>query len=86
LEKMAPLLPESLVAPIFDFLVNRQALGDRHGEVRRMMLNAGIAIVDTHGGEVIAELMKTFEDYLGKTSPSSESEDYIKEAVVIVSL
>jgi hypothetical protein len=31
-------------------------------------------------------LMKTFEDYLGKTSPSSESEDYIKEAVVIVSL
>ena len=28
--------------------------------------------------------MQMFEDYLGKSGPSSESADYIKEAVVIV--
>jgi hypothetical protein len=31
-------------------------------------------------------LMKMFEDYLGRSGPSSETADYIKEAVVIVGL
>lgn len=84
LEKMAPLLTDSLIVPIFDFLVVKEALGDRHGEVRRTMLNAGIAIIDAHGGKVVAELMKMFEGYLAKGGESTETADYIKEAVVIV--
>jgi hypothetical protein len=83
LQKMAPLLPIGLIEPIFAFLINEQALGDRHGAVRRGMLDAGIAIIDLHGGKCIASLMKTFEDYLGGPS---EGEDYVKEAVVIVSV
>ena len=85
LEKMAPLIPQSLVAPIFGFLISREALGDRKPEVRKAMLNAAIAIVDLHGGEAVTSLMKMYEDYLGKSGPSSETADYIKEAVVIVS-
>ena len=85
LGKMAPHLPQSLVAPIFSFLIEREALGDRHAVVRKAMLNTAIAVVDLHGGEAVTSLMKMFEDYLGKGGPSSETADYIKEAVVIVS-
>ncbi len=85
LEKMGPLLPQALVAPVVDFLVAREALGDRNASVRKAMLNAGIAIVDLHGGEAVTSLMKTFEEYLGRSGPSSETADFIKEAVVIVS-
>ncbi len=85
LEHMAPLLPSSSVAPIFEFLVTREALGDRHAEVRKAMINAATAIVDLHGGQAVASLMKMFEDYLGGSAPSSETADYVKEAVVIVS-
>ncbi|KAK4684697.1 hypothetical protein P7C73_g5471, partial [Tremellales sp. Uapishka_1] len=84
LEKLAPLLQDTYVAPIFGFLVTREALGDRHAEVRRAMLNAAISIVDIHGGKAVASLMKMFEDYLTSTAPSSETADYVKEAVVIL--
>ncbi|WWD15877.1 hypothetical protein CI109_100301 [Kwoniella shandongensis] len=84
LEKLSPLLSADLIAPIFDFLINSQTLGDRHSEVRRAMLNAAIAIIDQHGGEAVTGLMKTFEDYLGNAVPSSETDDYVKEAVVIL--
>ncbi|WRT67086.1 uncharacterized protein IL334_004052 [Kwoniella shivajii] len=84
LEKLAPLLSTPLITPIFDFLINKEPLGDRHSEVRRTMLNAAIAIIDLHGGEAVAGLMKRFEDYLGTATPSSETDDYIKEAVVIL--
>ncbi|KAK8869849.1 hypothetical protein IAR55_000417 [Kwoniella newhampshirensis] len=84
LEKMAPLLSASMVAPIFDFLINKESLGDCHSEVRRAMLNAAIAIIDLHGGEAVTGLMKTFEDYLSNAAPSSETDDFVKEAVVIL--
>ncbi|WWC90100.1 uncharacterized protein L201_005033 [Kwoniella dendrophila CBS 6074] len=84
LEKLAPLLSTASISPIFEFLINNEPLGDRHSEVRRSMLNAAIAIIDLHGKEAVAGLMKRFEDYLGSATPSSETDDYIKEAVVIL--
>lgn len=86
IQKMAPQLSTAQVEPVFTFLINEQALGDRHGAVRRAMLDAGIAILDLHGGECIASLMKTLEDYLATAKSTTEAEDYIKEAVVIVRL
>ena len=85
LDKMAPLITQSMVVPIFEFLIDQEALGDRHSEVRRTMLNAAIAIIDLHGGEAVTNLMKMFEDYLAKSHPDTDTADYIKEAVVIVS-
>ncbi|WWD10197.1 hypothetical protein V865_008331 [Kwoniella europaea PYCC6329] len=84
LEKLAPLLSTTLISPIFDFLIKQEPLGDRHSEVRRTMLNAAISIIDIHGGEAVTGLMQRFEDYLGSATPSSETDDYIKEAVVIL--
>ncbi|ODO11508.1 hypothetical protein I350_00288 [Cryptococcus amylolentus CBS 6273] len=84
LEKTAPLLSTSLIAPIFDFLIKQETLGDRSEAVRSAMLSAAIKIIDLHGGDAVTSLMKTFEDHLGADLPSSETADYIKEAVVIL--
>ncbi|EIW69657.1 hypothetical protein TREMEDRAFT_73934 [Tremella mesenterica DSM 1558] len=84
LEKLSPLFPADAVVSMFEFMIARQALGDRNGQVRRAMLAASTALVDFHGGEHVADLMKMFEGTLGGQSGSSETEDYIKEAVVIL--
>lgn len=87
LNNLTPIIPQDLVVPIFEFLIVREALGDRHSAVRKGLLDAAIALIDSHGAEAVASLMKMFEDYLGKSGKStSETDDYIKEAVVIVSL
>lgn len=84
LEKMAPLLSTDMITPIFDFLIKQETLGDRHSAVRSAMLNAAIKIIDLHGGLAVTSLMKMFEDHLAANLPASETNDYIKEAVVIV--
>ena len=83
-EKLSPLIPQDAVVPIFDFFVSREALGDRHGQVRKAMLSAASALVDLHGGSHVAELMRMFETTLA-SSAKSETADFIQEAVVIVS-
>lgn len=83
LQKLASLIPDSLVQTILDFLIKREALGDRNEEVRRSMLNAAIALVEIHGAKEITGLMAMFEGHL--TAPStSQTSDYVKEAVVIL--
>lgn len=83
LEKLAPLVSDALVTPILEFLINKEALGDRHEEVRRTMLDAAVAIVEVHGKKDISGLMAMFEGHLAKPS-TSQTSDYIKEAVVIL--
>jgi len=88
LNSLAPFITQDMIVPIFDFLIVREALGDRHAEVRKNMLNAAIALIDLHGAEAVSNLMKMFEDFLGKSTKSkssSDTDDYIKEAVVIAS-
>lgn len=82
LSALAPLVKQDMIIPIFDFLIDREALGDRNGSVRRNMLNAAIALVDSHGGEAVTSLMKMFEDYLARSKSSKD--DYVQEAVIIV--
>lgn len=76
--------PEDVV-PFFAFLVQAEALGDRSPEVRRSMLEAGGAIIDTRGSAKIGELIDVFEKCLGTKSSGTEVGDHISEAVVIVS-
>ncbi|CAK9780191.1 putative regulation of translational elongation-related protein [Cutaneotrichosporon oleaginosum] len=83
LEKVAAMVPDSQVTSLLDFLIQKEALGDRHEEVRRTMLSAATALVDIHGGKDVAGLMAMFEKELAKSSKSQAS-DYIKEAVVIL--
>lgn len=83
-ELMAPSFTAENLEPFFKFLLHDEALGDRHADVRRGMLQAGTAIIDLHGPKRLAELISIFEAYLSNSQPATEAGDYIKEAVVIL--
>ncbi|KAF8911690.1 armadillo-type protein [Gymnopilus junonius] len=81
---LAPSFTEAEVEPFFKFLIEDQALGDRAPDVRREMLVAGTSVIDLHGASRLAALIKIFETRLANSAASSETDDYIKEAVVIL--
>jgi len=75
---------EDQIEPFFAFLIRDQALGDRTADVRKGMLSAGTTVIDLHGATRLAALIKIFEDFLAQSGSSSETDDFIKEAVVIL--
>lgn len=81
---LAPSFTEAEVEPFFRFLIEDEALGDRTPDVRRGMLSAGTTVIDLHGKSRLPILIKMFESRLEESTASSESDDYIKEAVVIL--
>jgi len=83
-ERLASSFPEDEVVPFFTFLIKDEALGDRASDVRPGMLTAGSTVIDLHGSARLAELIAMFEEYLAGPSSTTESGDYIKEAVVIL--
>ncbi|KAG9284337.1 hypothetical protein G9A89_007492, partial [Geosiphon pyriformis] len=83
LSTLASSMTSSDLLPFFEFLINREAVGDVHPEVRQKMLEAGLAVVDAHGGENVTSLMPVFEKYLDTPAPDSETHDRIRESVVI---
>ncbi|KAF9479098.1 ARM repeat-containing protein [Pholiota conissans] len=83
-ELLAPSIIETQLEPFFKFLIEDQALGDRISDVRRGMLSAGTTIIDLHGAARLAPLIAIFEHRLADSSSSSETDDFIKEAVVIL--
>ncbi|KAF8161530.1 armadillo-type protein [Crassisporium funariophilum] len=83
-ELLSPSFTDAELEPFFKFLIQDQALGDRIAEVRRGMLSAGTSVIDLHGASRLAALIAIFEDRLGQSSSSSETDDHIKEAVVIL--
>lgn len=83
-ELLAPAFTPEDVEPFFKFLIQDQALGDRHPDVRRGMLNCGTAVIDKHGSSRLASLIAMFEAELANTDAATETSDQIKEAVVIL--
>ncbi|KAG6884723.1 hypothetical protein C0993_008704 [Termitomyces sp. T159_Od127] len=83
-EQLSPMFTPAEIEPFFQFLIKDQALGDRVAEVRRGMLNAGTTVIDRHGAERLAALISFFENHLAQPSPATETDDQIKEAVVIL--
>ncbi|THH11230.1 hypothetical protein EW146_g8121, partial [Bondarzewia mesenterica] len=81
---LSSIFSEVDVVPFFEFLIKDEALGDRNAEVRRGMLDAGTAIIDHHGSSHLAELIAMFEGHLAGSNASSETADFIQEAVVIL--
>ena len=75
---------EDQIEPFFAFLIRDQALGDRTADVRKGMLSAGTTVIDLHGATRLAALIKIFEDFLAQSGSSSETDDFIKEAVIIL--
>ncbi|GBE83943.1 eIF-2-alpha kinase activator GCN1 [Sparassis crispa] len=83
-ELLSPAFTAEDVDPFFKFLILDEALGDRYADVRRGMLSAGTAVIDLHGLAHLAELIAMFESHLSATGSSTETADFIKEAVVIL--
>lgn len=81
-QHLSPLFVASDLVPFFQFLIERQALGDRSESVRKMMLDAGTNVVDRHGQDQLSELISMFESYLAH--PASQTNDDVTEAVIIL--
>ncbi|KAF8627766.1 hypothetical protein AX17_006131 [Amanita inopinata Kibby_2008] len=83
-ELLAPSFVDLEVEPFIKFLIDDKALGDKEAEVRRGMLTAGTTVIDLHGPRHLPSLISIFEKHLSKPSPATETDDQIKEAVVIL--
>lgn len=82
--QIAALFSEDQVIPFFQFLIEAEAIGDRNLDVRRRMLEAGVLIIQIHGKNALQGLIKTFEDFLAANQSGTDTEDHIRQAVVIL--
>ncbi|KAH7091864.1 translational activator GCN1 [Auriculariales sp. MPI-PUGE-AT-0066] len=82
-EGLAPTMTETDVLPFFQFLVNEEALGDRHADVRRDLLTAGNAVIDLYGKPCLPDLIKLFEGRLEQKT-HTDAGDQVHEAVVVL--
>ncbi|GAB1604654.1 hypothetical protein Ahia01_000746900 [Argonauta hians] len=82
LNKMSPLLPKHLIAPLFAFYVPK-ALGDRSAEVRTAMRDAALAAVNEHGKENVNTLLPVFENFMS-TAANTASNDAVRQSIVIL--
>ncbi|KDN49927.1 ARM repeat-containing protein [Tilletiaria anomala UBC 951] len=69
------------ILPFFQFLIEKEALGDRSEPARLRILDAATAVIDDHGKDQLDVLIKTLENFFEKNSRSS---DGVTEAVVIL--
>ncbi|XP_076367337.1 lethal (3) 80Fj isoform X2 [Tachypleus tridentatus] len=79
---LAPQLEKEMVSQLMMFFVGN-GLGDRHELVRKNMLDAAVAIVDSHGKDMVTTLLPVFEEFLDQ-APDSSSYDAVRQSVVIL--
>ncbi|KAG0031837.1 translational activator of GCN4 [Podila clonocystis] len=84
LKHIAPLMTANDLQPFAEFLIRQDALGDRSGDVRQGMLEAGLAMITAHGAENVHSLIPVFENYLSEPARNSETHDRIRESAVIL--
>lgn len=82
LKQIAPLLQADTVVTLANFFVP-DALGDRSVEVRNKMLEAAMAVVNSHGKETVNSLLPVFEKFLN-TAPNHASYDAVRQSVIIL--
>ncbi|XP_036613862.1 eIF-2-alpha kinase activator GCN1 [Trichosurus vulpecula] len=82
LNKLSQYLDSSQVKPLFQFFVP-DALNDRSPDVRKCMLDAALATLNTHGKDNVNSLLPVFEEFL-KDAPNDASYDAVRQSVVIL--
>ncbi|XP_014444459.1 eIF-2-alpha kinase activator GCN1 [Tupaia chinensis] len=82
LNKLSEYLDSSQVKPLFQFFVP-DALNDRNPDVRKCMLDAALATLNTHGKENVNSLLPVFEEFL-KNAPNDASYDAVRQSVVVL--
>ena len=81
-QHLAPHVPTPDLVPFYEFLIGKEALGDRSEDVRQKMLDAGTTTIDMHGEKCVSELISMFESFL--QHPAAETNDDVTEAVIIL--
>lgn len=72
------------IEKIFDFLVKEKTLGDKEPLVCQELLEAGTEIIRESGANFVETLIPTFESALSAPSTNSDTENRIKESVIIL--
>ncbi|RUS31239.1 hypothetical protein BC938DRAFT_478212 [Jimgerdemannia flammicorona] len=84
LKELARHIRPSELQHFTEFLIKGEALGDRNEDVRHRMLDAGLAVINTHGKTNVAQLLPVFKGYLDTPATNNETHDRIRESVVIL--
>ncbi|CAO3631190.1 unnamed protein product [Mucor hiemalis] len=84
LKAVAPSMQLENASSFCKFLIVDQALGDRNEQVRKRMLEAGMAAINAYGKVDVEEFLETFENYLNSKTDNSDVQDHIRQAVVIL--
>ncbi|KAF2763941.1 ARM repeat-containing protein [Teratosphaeria nubilosa] len=83
-KEMAGVFPEDQLVPLMNFLIESGPLGDKSSAVRDSMVDAATTIVSVRGKEQVEPLMKLCVDTLESPASSSQAQDLVNEAVVIL--
>lgn len=84
LRHLGPVVPETQVESILNFMITAEALGDKDAEVSEKMLSAGLILVEHHGKQNLEGVLQILNGYLDAPAKSSEVHDRIREACVIL--
>lgn len=85
LKLMGPLFKtEEHITKVFNFLVERETLGDKEDLVCQELLDAGVEIIKTHGLSYVENLIPIFEKCLAQKDKGSKKQDRIRELVIIL--
>ncbi|KAK4931831.1 translational activator of GCN4 [Elasticomyces elasticus] len=84
LREFAASFPQDQLTSFMYFLIEGGPLSDRNTVVRDSMVQAATSVVTSRGKEQVEELMKLCENTLGGSTNSSQAEDLVSEAVVIL--
>ncbi|GAA5801232.1 hypothetical protein HPULCUR_006676 [Helicostylum pulchrum] len=84
LKAVAPFMQLENASKFCNVLIVNQALGDRNEQVRKRMLEAGMAAINAYGKVDVEEFLEIFESYLNSNNDNSDVQDSIRQAVVIL--
>ena len=82
--ELASVFPSHLLVPFMTFLIETGPLSDNNTTVRDCMVDAATNIVSVQGASQVELLMKLCEDTLQGSESTSQSQDLVNEAVVIL--
>lgn len=85
LKNLSPLFTnKERITKVFQFLVERETLGDKEELVSQELLEAGVEIIKEHGLNYVEHLIPIFEKCLAEEDKGSKKQDRIRELVIIL--
>ncbi|KAK5115542.1 hypothetical protein LTR62_001201 [Meristemomyces frigidus] len=82
--EFATIFPEEKLAVFLQFLIERGPLADKNGVVRDAMVEAATTVITSRGKNEVEPLMKLCENTLESSSSTTQNQDLVNEAVVIL--